>query len=69
MYKRQRLIGRAVLLDSGKIHLEVAPYAVKNENPLSGVDDVFNAILIHGNYSDDIMPVSYTHLDVYKRQE
>ena len=52
---RIRLIGRAVLLDSGKIHLEVAPYAVKNENPLSGVDDVFNAILIHGNYSDDIM--------------
>ena len=50
-----RLIARALLLDGEKIHLEVAPYAVKNENPLSRVDDVFNAVLIHGNYSDDIM--------------
>lgn len=37
-----RLIARALLLDGEKIHLEVAPYAVKNENPLSRVDDVFN---------------------------
>lgn len=50
-----RLIGRAVKLDDGRIHLSVEPYAVKNENPLAGVDDVFNAIMIRGDSVGDVM--------------
>lgn len=50
-----RLIGRAVLLDDGKIHLSVEPYAVKADNPLSGVDDVFNAVMVRGDSVGDVM--------------
>jgi len=33
----------------------VAPHLLKKENPLANVNDVFNAILVHGNMLDDAM--------------
>ena len=33
----------------------VAPALVKPENPLFAVNDVFNAILVHGNMVDNVM--------------
>lgn len=50
-----KLIGRALKLPDGKIHLSVEPYAVNKSNPLSKVDDVFNAIMLKGNFVGDVM--------------
>ena len=33
----------------------VAPFMLSEENPLYHVDDVFNAVLVHGNMVDDVM--------------
>ena len=35
---------------------------------ISGSDEAVTLIEATGTYSDTITPVSYTHLDVYKRQ-
>jgi len=50
-----RLLGRAVKLDSGKINISVAPYAVGKDNPLANINDVYNGILVKGNACGDIM--------------
>ncbi len=50
-----KLIGHAKLLDNGKISAEVRPTAVKRANMLSHVDGVFNAILINGNQTGEVM--------------
>lgn len=50
-----KLIGRAVKLHDGKINISVAPYAVKKDNQLANVSDVYNGILIEGNAFDDVM--------------
>ncbi len=41
--------------NDGKVWARVAPAVVLNENPLSMVNDVFNAILLKGNMLGDVM--------------
>ena len=53
-----KLIGRAKRLEDGRVLAEVCPALLPGESQLASVSDVYNGILA----------VSYTHLDVYKRQ-
>ena len=50
-----KLLGRALRMDGGKICAYVAPHLVSGSNPLSGVEDVFNAITVTGNAVGDAM--------------
>ena len=50
-----KLIGYAEKKADGSIYSCVAPMVVKNSIPLSGVNDVFNAIMVRGNYLGDAM--------------
>ncbi len=47
--RRIRLIAGASLNEKGLPVLEVAPREIGPDNPLYGVEGVFNAILVHGN--------------------
>ena len=50
-----KLLGRAIRQPGGKVCAFVAPHLVPGENPLSGVEDVFNAIAVTGNAIGDVM--------------
>ena len=50
-----KLLGRALRRPEGRICAFVAPHLVPGENPLSGVEDVFNAIAVTGNAIGDVM--------------
>ena len=50
-----KLLGRALRRPESKICAFVAPHLVPGENPLSGVEDVFNAIAVTGNAIGDVM--------------
>lgn len=50
-----KLIARAVKTDNGKVHISVKPYAVRRNNPLYAISDVFNGILVRGKISGDLM--------------
>ena len=50
-----KLIGKARKLDNGKITASVAPSLVSRSNILSGVTDVFNAVMIRGDEVGDVM--------------
>ena len=50
-----KLLGRCIRRDDGKLYVYVAPHLVPDENPLSGVEDVFNAITVKGNAVGDVM--------------
>ena len=50
-----KLLGRALRRPDGKVCAFVAPHLVPGENPLSGVEDVFNAIAVTGNAIGDVM--------------
>ena len=50
-----KLLGRALRRSDGKVCAFVAPHLVPGENPLSGVEDVFNAIAVTGNAIGDVM--------------
>ena len=50
-----KLLGRALRMDGGKICAYVAPHLVSGSDPLSGVEDVFNAIKVTGNAVGDAM--------------
>ena len=52
---RIRLLGRAFRLPEGKLQVLVAPHFVKAEAPLGGVEDVYNAITVHGNAVGDVL--------------
>ena len=49
-----KLFGTSRRVD-GRVYAMVAPYMVGKEHPLYAVDDVFNAILVRGNFLGDIM--------------
>ena len=49
-----KLVGTTKDID-GKLYSMVAPMMLGKDHPLSGVNDVFNAIFVHGNVLDDIM--------------
>ena len=50
-----KLLGRAIRQPEGRVCAFVAPHLVSRENPLSGVEDVFNAIAVTGNAIGDVM--------------
>ena len=50
-----KLLGRAIREPEGKVCAFVAPHLVPGENPLAGVEDVFNAIAVTGNAIGDVM--------------
>ncbi|MBQ7500684.1 MAG: homoserine dehydrogenase [Clostridia bacterium] len=49
-----KLVAHAVKTEEG-IYLSVSPMAVSNDNPLAGVNGVFNAVMIRGNTLGNIM--------------
>ena len=54
--KKLKLLGRAIRQqDDGRVCAYVAPHLVDGENPLAGVEDVFNAIAVRGNAVGDVM--------------
>lgn len=50
-----KLLGRCIRQPEGKVCAFVAPHLVSDENPLAGVEDVFNAIAVTGNAIGDVM--------------
>lgn len=52
---RIKLLGRAMRLTDGRICAFVAPNFVPADSPLSGVDGVFNAVLVKGNAVNETM--------------
>ncbi|MBQ0043158.1 MAG: homoserine dehydrogenase [Lachnospiraceae bacterium] len=60
-FKYASKVGRSIKLFArstdvnGKVLAMVAPYMIDNNHPLFAVNDVFNAILVHGNCLDDAM--------------
>ena len=50
-----KLIGRTRMQEDGKIQCTVAPMLVSKNSPLSMVDDVFNAIMVRGDATGDVM--------------
>ena len=50
-----KLIGRAKKLEDGRIAAMVSPAFVKSQSQLAGVDDVFNAILVRGDATGDVV--------------
>ncbi len=50
-----KLIGRAKRVEDDKISAIVSPALVKNNSQLAGVNDVFNAILVRGDATGDVV--------------
>ncbi|MBQ7378334.1 MAG: homoserine dehydrogenase [Clostridia bacterium] len=50
-----KLIGHADIDQNGKITALVSPRMVPVSNPLSGISDVFNGVLLNGNMVGDVM--------------
>ena len=50
-----KLVGRTRRLDNGKITANVYPALIKKNHMLSGVIDVFNAIMVRGDAVGDVM--------------
>ncbi|RKJ81579.1 homoserine dehydrogenase [Butyricicoccus sp. 1XD8-22] len=50
-----KLIGRAVRCEDGTAYAFVAPHLVQKESPLAAVEDVFNAIMVDGNATGEVM--------------
>ena len=56
-----RKMGMAIKLlgmmkrDNGELYVRTAPFMVAEGHPLHGVQDVFNAVFVHGNMVDDLM--------------
>ncbi len=50
-----KLIGSAKVVDGGKLDVMVAPRFVPSSQQLSSVDDVFNAILVRGDATGDVV--------------
>ena len=50
-----KLLGRSIAREDGTICAYVEPHFVGNQDPLAGVEDVFNAIKVKGNAVGDVM--------------
>lgn len=50
-----KLLGRAVMGQDGKIRIFVAPHLIPEQDPLAGVEAVFNAITVRGNAIGNVM--------------
>ena len=53
--KKLKLLGRAIRQADGRVCAYVSPHLVDVEDPLAGVEDVFNAIAVKGNAIGDVM--------------
>ncbi len=53
--RKIKLLGRAIRMEDEKICAYVAPHLLLGEEPLAGVEDVFNAISVTGNAIGDVM--------------
>lgn len=53
--RKIKLLGRAIRLENGKVCVYVAPHLLGEDNPLSGVDDVFNGITVKGDAIGEVM--------------
>ena len=53
--KKIKLLGRAIRRKDGTVCAYVAPHLVDSNDPLSGVEDVFNAISVQGDAIGDVM--------------
>ncbi len=53
--KRIKLLGRARREEDGRVCAYVAPHLVSCQSPLAGVEDVFNAIVVKGDATGDVM--------------
>ena len=53
--KKIKLLGRAIYRPDGTICAYVEPHLVDGNNPLAGVEDVFNAIAVKGSATGDVM--------------
>ena len=51
---RIKLLGRALRLGSGRT-ADVAPHLVPEDHPLANVEDVFNAVVVKGNATGEVM--------------
>ena len=52
---RVKLLGRAVRLAGGGRTAYVAPHLIPEDRPLANVEDVFNAIVVRGNATGEVM--------------
>lgn len=50
-----KLLGRTVRCEDGGAYAYVAPHLIHKESPLASVQDVFNAIMVDGNATGDVM--------------
>ena len=53
--QRIKLLGRAIAKEDGTVCAYVEPHFVSLQNPLAGVEDVFNAIMVKGDATGDVM--------------
>ena len=52
---RVKLLGRCLRLPGGKRTAYVAPHLVPEDHPIATVEDVFNAVVVHGNATGEVM--------------
>lgn len=50
-----KLIGRAKRMPNGKVSVMVSPAFISSDSQLSSVDDVFNAVLVRGDATGDVV--------------
>ena len=50
-----KLLGRMVCPREGEVYVMTAPFLVPASSPLSTVSDVYNGVLVRGNYVGDVM--------------
>lgn len=50
-----KLLGRYLRTESGDMFLMVAPFLLHADSPLSGISDVYNGVLVRGNFVGDVM--------------
>ena len=50
-----KLIGAVKMLENGKIDIYVSPMFINNTSQLSGVDDVFNGVMVRGDSTGDVV--------------
>ncbi len=53
--RKIKLLGRAIRREDGRVCAFVAPHLVDGEDPLAGVEDVFNAITVKGDAIGSVM--------------
>lgn len=52
---RVKLLGRAIRFPGGGRTAYVAPHLIPESNPISNVEDVFNAVVVRGNATGEVM--------------